>query len=157
VRNLAARGLVDRAFVESVRAGDDTLQGRLAALQALAARPDAGSKAWAWGELTANRERSNYELNALAQGFWQASQDDVLRPYAARYVADVPAMSTWVGEDALARVATLSFPWVLVEPATAELVDAALERGDVSAAVRRSMVDARSELGEALRSRARYA
>ncbi|MDU0315065.1 aminopeptidase N [Phycicoccus sp. M110.8] len=157
VRNLAARGLVDGDFVESVRSGDDTLQGRLAALQALAARPDAESKAWAWGELTANRERSNYELNALAQGFWQASQDDVLRPYAARYVADVPAMSAWVGEDALARVATLSFPWVLVEPATVELVDSALARDDVSVAVRRSMVDARSELGEALRSRARYA
>ena len=110
VRNLAARGLVDEDFVEGRRADDDTLQGRLNALMARAAMPAAEAKAWAWGELTANRSRSNYELNALAQGFWLADDLAVVRPYAERYFTDVPAMTAWVGEDAIARVATLAYP-----------------------------------------------
>ena len=154
VRNLAARGLVDQDFVEGRRADDDTLQGRLNALLARAAMPDADAKAWAWHEITANRARSNYELNALAQGFWLAEDLAVVRPYAQRYFEEVPAMREWVGEDAMARVASLAYPGRVVEDATVELSEAALDGGRLTAAVRRSVVDAESELREALRSRA---
>ena len=156
VRNLASRGLVDRGFIEGRRADDDTLQGRLNALFASASMPSADVKAWAWDELTANRSRSNYELNALAQGFWLADDLDVVRPYAERYFTDVPAMTAWVGEDAIARVATLAYPARIVEEATAELSAAAVAAGALSVAVRRSVVDAESELREALRSRATF-
>ncbi|WP_457253969.1 aminopeptidase N [Pedococcus sp. P5_B7] len=156
VRNLAARGLVDEDFVEGRRSHDDTLQGRLNALMARAAMPGADAKAWAWTELTANRSRSNYELNALAQGFWLAEDLDVVRPYAERYFADVPAMSQWVGEDAIARVATMAYPGRVVEAATVERSEAALGGGGLTAGVRRSMVDAESQLREALRSRATF-
>lgn len=156
VRNLAARGLVDEDFVEGRRADDDTLQGRLNALLARAAMPSADAKAWAWHELTANRSRSNYELNALAQGFWLAGDLAVVRPYAQRYFEDVPPMREWVGEDAMARVAMLAYPGRVVEDATVERSEAAVRREDLGAAVRRSMVDAESELREALRSRATF-
>ncbi|NYG06404.1 aminopeptidase N [Phycicoccus badiiscoriae] len=156
VRNLASRGQVDRGFVEARRAEDDTLQGRLHALSATAALPDREAKAWAWAELTTNRTRSNYELNALAQGFWLAADLDVVRPYVERYFAEVPAMTAWVGEDALARVATLAYPARIVEATTAELSAAAVASGRLSVAVRRSVVDAESELREALRSRATF-
>jgi aminopeptidase N len=156
VRNLASHGLAGRDLIEATRERDDTLQGRLSALMAGASMPDAQAKAWAWGEITTNRERSNYELNALAQGFWSSGELDVLRPYAARYFSDVPAMSAWVGDDALARVAQLAFPSRVVEEATAELGRAALRRDDLTPAVRRGIVDAESELEEALRSRATF-
>jgi aminopeptidase N len=156
VRNLAGRGWTDRAGVEAVLSGDDTLQGRLGALTALAALPDPESKAWAWSELTTNRQHSNYELNALAQGFWVSGGLEVLRPYVARYFEDVPPMTAWVGEDAIARVATLAYPGRVVEPETLAASQAALERGDLTAAVRRSVVDGQSELREALASRAAF-
>ncbi|KQU64641.1 aminopeptidase N [Phycicoccus sp. Root101] len=156
VRNLASHGLAGRELIEATRERDDTLQGRLSALMAGASMPDTEAKAWAWGEITTNRERSNYELNALAQGFWSSGELDVLRPYAARYFSDVPAMSAWVGDDALARVAQLGFPSRVVEEATDDMARAALQRTDLTPAVRRGIVDARSELGEALRSRATF-
>ncbi|SDP73197.1 aminopeptidase N [Pedococcus dokdonensis] len=156
VRNLASRGLVDDDFVEERRAADDTLQGRLSALLARAAMPSPAAKAWAWQELTANRSRSNYDLNALAQGFWLAEDLAVVRPYAERYFVDVPAMTAWVGEDAIARVATLAYPGRVVEQETVDRSEAALGGGGLSVAVRRAMVDAESELREALRSRAAF-
>ncbi len=156
LRNLASHGLAGRDLIEATRERDDTLQGRLSALLAGASMPDADAKAWAWSQITTNRERSNYELNALAQGFWSSGELDVLRPYAARYFRDVPAMSAWVGDDALARVAQLGFPSRVVEEATAGLSRAALLRDDLTPSVRRGIVDAQSELEEALRSRATF-
>jgi aminopeptidase N len=156
VRNLAARGAGGPDLVDAALARDDTLQGRVNALTARASVPTAEAKAWAWEQLTGNRERSNHELNALAQGFWLGPDLDVVRPYVPRYFTDVPAMRAWLGEDALERVARLAYPARVVEAATAELSARALERSDLSAAVRRTIVDADSRLHEALRSRATF-
>ncbi len=155
-RNLAARGLLDVAGIEDLRRADETLQGSLSALTARAALPGAASKAWAWEQLTTNRRRSNYELNALAQGFWLGRDPEDVGPYAVRYFAEVPALAEWVGADAVGRVATLAYPSRVVEPRTAEASAAALAGDHLSPAVRRSVVDADSELREALRSRGRF-
>jgi aminopeptidase N len=156
VRNLAAGGMLDRAGIHAVQTQDDTLQGRLGALTALAAMPTEDAKEWAWNELTTNRDRSNYELNALAQGLWHADGPELLRPYVARYFEDVPAMTAWVGEDAIARVATLAYPGRVVEDATVAASRAALAREGLSPAVRRAVVDGESELREALASRVAF-
>ena len=154
---MARLGLADEALIASVEADDTTLSGRLAGLAARAARPGADAKRWAWAEITENRERSNYELNALATGFWSSGSTETLRPYAARYVSDVPRLAAWVGADALDRVATLAFPSRVVEPGTVELVHAAMAGTDLTAGVRRAMGDELSKLEEALASRARWA
>jgi len=89
-------------------------------------------RSWAWEQITGEHGRSNYELNALAAGFWHSSDQDVLRPYVARYFTDVPALSGRVGEDALATVAALAYPGRLVEDSTAALSAAALRRRDLT-------------------------
>jgi aminopeptidase N len=154
--NLARRGAVGEAGLDSALDQDRTMAGNLKWLQTRASAPRAEAKAWAWEQLTGERGRSNYELNALAAGFWQAMDQDVLRPYVARYFSDVPAMAGRVGEDALARVAALAYPASMVEAATADRSAAALRRQDLTASVRRAIVDADSQLREALASRAAF-
>jgi len=154
VRRLASRGVGGLELVESAEADDDTLQGRVHALVARASIPTAQAKAWAWDELTRNRRRSNHELNALAQGFWLTPDPELVREFVPRYFTDVPAMSEWVGADALERLTRFAYPARVVEPATAELSSRALARGDLPAAVRRPVVDCDSRLREALRSQA---
>jgi aminopeptidase N len=156
LRNLAASGTIGEPEIDAALDLDRTLQGSLQALRAKASRPDAESKAWAWDQLTGERGRSNYEMNELAAGFWTARDLDVVRPYVERYFTDVPAMAGRVGEDALARVATIGYPTPVVEQATTDLTRAALERDDLSPAVRRALVDAGSELAEGVRSQATY-
>ncbi|WP_347354492.1 aminopeptidase N [Intrasporangium sp.] len=155
VRNLARHEALSDADIERFRETDDTLQGSLNALMCRASRPDPQAKAWAWGQLTERRGRSNYEMNHLARGFWSAPDDALVEPYVARYFAEVPVMSAWVGEDALAQVVTLAFPQVHTAR-TAELSAAALGRDDLTPAVRRSLVDADHELREVLGSRAAF-
>ncbi len=154
--NLARRGAIGPAEIDAALDLDHTMHGNLKALQAKASAPDAVAKVWAWGQITGDHGRSNYELNALATGFWHASDQDVLRPYVARYFSDVPALSPRVGEDALARIAALAYPGHVVEESTAEQSAAALTRSDPTAAVRRAIVDADSQLREALASRAAF-
>ena len=152
--NLARRGAIGSDELDAALDQDRTMAGNLKWLQASASAPDALAKVWAWEQLTGEHGRSNYELNALAAGFWHASDQEVLRPFVARYFSDVPALAGRVGEDALARVATLAYPANLVEASTAARSAAALERGDLTASVRRAIVDADSHLREALASRA---
>ncbi len=152
VRNLAARGLLDVASIEAYRAKDDTLQGSLNALLCRSSLPDPAAKSWAWDQLTGRHGRSNYELNHLARGFWVAPDDDLVEPWVERFFLDVPAMSGWVGEDALSRVVALAFPQVFTE-GTARRSRDALARDDLTPAVRRALVDSDWELQEALRSR----
>ena len=105
-----AHGLVGRGDIEAVQQQDDTLQGHLGALTALAALPSAEDKAWAWSELTHAPSGRTTQLNALARGFWFAQDLDVVRPYVSRYFEEVPAMSGWVGEDAIAPSGDVGVP-----------------------------------------------
>jgi aminopeptidase N len=154
--NLARRGAIGSAELDAALDQDRTMAGNLKWLQAKASAPDAAAKAWAWEHLTGEHGRSNYELNALAAGFWHARDQDIVRPYVARYFRDVPAMSGRVGEDALARVVALAYPASLVEASTAQASTAALLRGDLTASVRRAIIDADSQLREALASQAAF-
>jgi len=154
--NLARRGLIGALELNAALDQDRTMAGNLKWLQASASAPDAATKAWAWDELTGEHGRSNYEMNALAAGFWQATDQDVVKPYVDRYFRDVPAMSGRVGEDALARVAALAYPANLVERTTVEQSAAALRRQDLTASVRRAILDADSQLREALASQATF-
>ncbi len=154
--NLARRGAIGVAEIDAALERDHTMQGSLKALQAKASAPDASAKVWAWDQLVGESGRSNYELNALATGFWYASDRDVLRPYVSRYFSDVPRLSGRVGEDALARIAALAYPSKMVEKSTAEQSLVALDRGDLTASVRRAIVDADSQLREALASLAAF-
>jgi aminopeptidase N len=65
-------------------------------------------------------------------------------------------MAGRVGEDALATVAAFAYPRRMVEAATADQSMAALGRTDLTASVRRAIVDADSQLREALASRASF-
>ncbi len=153
---LARRGAIGPVEIDAALDLDHTMQGNQKALQAKASAPEAAAKEWAWEQISGDNGRSNYELNALAAGFWHAPDQDVLRPYVARYFTDVPALNSRLGEDALARVAALAYPGNIAEASTADQSAAALARTDLTASVRRAIVDADSQLREALASRAAF-
>ena len=149
---LSRRGLVGEAEIDAARAADNTMSGQLGALTARSAIPTAEGKAAAWADLTTNRARSNHELVAIAAGFWGPQDRSLVEPYVARYFSDIPPMTEWLGEDALARVTSMTYPSRFVSERTLELSRVALT-GDLQQGVRRAIVDAQSELEEALASR----
>jgi aminopeptidase N len=101
-------------------------------------------------------ERPNYELYAMAAGFWHPLQEDVtvlfVEPYFAEIAEIAKVRSGWV----LARLAEYTYPWTAVSPVTVELTDELLVRTDLDPGVRRSVVDAGDDLRRAVASRRRY-
>ena len=160
-RRLAQLDAVTIDDLDEALAADNTMSGRLGYLTARASFPDAATKAWAWEELTAapsddSPAHSNYEMNALASGFWSADDEATLAPYVERYVSDIPRMREWVGEDALARVASLAFPAALASEELDVEVRRMLDQ-QLPASVRRSVVDAHATMREVIASRAVFA
>ncbi|MEP6651300.1 MAG: aminopeptidase N [Lapillicoccus sp.] len=157
VGNLARRGLVDDDALDAAEATDPTFGGRLAALQARASQPTEAAKAWAWSQVVEEHSsRSNHELVALLQGLWATPDLQLVRPYVGRFFAEVPRLSEWVGDDALARVVRAGFPRV-VERASLRQAEETLAGATLSPATRRNIVDGASALSEAVVSRERYA
>jgi aminopeptidase N len=155
--NLARRGRLTTGELDAAEESDPTFGGRLAALQARASQPTAAAKAWAWRQVVREGSaRSNHQLVALLQGFWATPDLDLVRPYVSRFFTEVPRLTTWVGDDALARVVRFGFPRV-VERETLRLAEEALATATLSPATRRNIVDGASALSEAVVSRERYA
>ncbi len=156
IKSLARQGFCDDREVEHHRIADGSLAGQQAALAARALRPDPEAKAWAWDQLTANPDRSNYDLAAIAGGFWVAPDLRLVTDYVPRYFAEIPALADRIGEDALGRLATAAYPSVVVEESTLAAGREAIEGAALSPAVRRSVVDAQAQLHEAITSRSRF-
>jgi aminopeptidase N len=153
---LAAQGALADGELDAFERADPCVAGRLAALHARASVPTASAKAWAWGQLSGPESgHSNHELIALAKGLWCTSDPALTRPYVARFLDGIPAMAAWVGADALEKVVRFGFPRV-VEPASVDLVDAALARPDLTPALRRAYVEWSWPLREAVASRRRW-
>ena len=156
VRRLAELGAIGVPEIDAAAALDRTQGGRLAALTARAALPDADAKAWAWEALTTDASLSNHELTALGTGFWASGAPADLEPYVERYASDLPRLAGRVGDDAMQSVSLAAFPKRVGTPETLEVLERMLEDEALTPAVRRTTVDGAARVAEGLRSRARF-
>ena len=154
VECLAALGRLDDAAVDAEQARDDTAAGRLHALTARAAMPTAQAKERAWSQVTGDDRLSNHETDAVASGFWRPGQDDLLRPWVDRYVAELPALWDARTPQVAGTLARELFPTTLVEQDVHDRT-AVLEQGDHPAGLRRYVAEQRDDLRRALAARRR--
>ena len=156
VGRLAALGAVGPDAIDGEVQRDRSSQGIVHATRCLAALPDPAAKEAAWTALITDRDRPNYELYALADGFWQPDQSALTEPFVARYFAEIDRTaalrSGWVVE----RLAMMSYPWTAVDDTTAELTAQLLARANLDARIRRAVTDAGDDLRRALAARRRF-
>jgi aminopeptidase N len=90
----AALGQYDEGTVESLLARDPDPDAGVRALTVRTARPEPGAKDEAWAELFEKRNiPAGSMLGAMIRAFWQPQQDDVLLPYADRFLDEIPALA----------------------------------------------------------------
>ena len=152
VTRLAARGALDAAAIEDVRAGDQTAEGLRRATTALAARPSATAKAEAWS-LARDRQRPLALRRAACAGFHQYDQQELLRDYVDRYVDEVGDL--WRGQvrqESLDLTDGL-FPRAVVADTTMAAGERALATADLPEAGRRVLLEHLDELRRTLMTR----
>jgi aminopeptidase N len=90
----AALGRYEEDAVESLLARDPDPDAGVRALAVRTARPQADAKDEAWTELFEKRNiPGGPMLGAMVRAFWQPQQQDLLLPYADRFLDEIPSLA----------------------------------------------------------------
>jgi aminopeptidase N len=153
---LASLGTLDEAALLAELAGAPTSKAGVEFARAMASRPTAEAKDWAWQRFTGAIAATNYELEAIGAGMWRTGQEHLTEEYVDRYftaLGDLPGVHAgWV----LGQVTSAFFPMTSVNGSTLEQANAALATGGLDATVRRRLVDDADELARRLAIVAAY-
>jgi len=151
LRRLAALGRADADRLDAELREDPTAAGQRQHAAALAARPLAAAKEQAFAVLTEQAELSNDLARAVAGGFWQYGQEELLRPWAERYFTALPEIWASRGPAVALQITRLLYPQ-LDEPETLTLADGFLAAAEIPAGCRRVVLECRDETARALRA-----
>jgi aminopeptidase N len=152
----SALGALSSAEIDAEAARDRTAQGEVHAATCRALRPQPEAKQAAWHTLMTDAGRSNYELCAIAQGFWHPEQTAITAPYVPRYFAEIAGTAELHSGMLVSELASRAYPTTAVAPSTVEAANRLLQRPDLPVAIRRPVVDATDDLRRALGARQRY-
>jgi len=153
IRRLAVIGATEDDLIAAELERDATSTGEESAAAARTAMPSPEAKATAWDAIVQKDAVSAGILRAIAESFWHAEHLDVSEPYVDRYLDALPEIWRTRGSDTAWAITTSMFPALLVSPATVERVSLALD-AELDPALRRLLVEGRSDLERALRTRA---
>ncbi|MEU2111604.1 aminopeptidase N [Streptomyces sp. NPDC019507] len=150
---LASHGVADEQAIGAELARDDTASGKRHQVRCLAARPSAAVKAQAWAQVVESEALSNALVEATISGFTQASQRELLAPYAEKYFAAIERVwaerSIQIGMDVVRGL----FPALQDDEATLRATDGWLgSHADAPPALRRLVLESRDDLARALRA-----
>ena len=155
VMTLASAGADDEgALIETELARDPTDIGRRRAASARASRPTSEAKAQAWTTLLDEADLPLATLRAVAGGFHQTGQDDLLEPYVEPYFANLGRFWTERTRDEALSLARGLFPGTLIGSRVVEAADAALADENLPGPFRRILLEAKDGMERAIRARA---
>jgi aminopeptidase N len=153
VRSMAGAGAIDESVIEDELRRDPTDVGRRHAAAARASRPDAEAKEQAWRLITEDTAQPLAMLQDVMGGFQRYGQEELLKPYAARFFEALPGV--WETRDLSVALAfgRGMFPRLMVEDSTVELTDRYLDHDRVPGPYRRLLLEGRDGILRALRTR----
>ncbi|TQF01410.1 aminopeptidase N [Kitasatospora acidiphila] len=146
---LTALGGLGAAEIEAAQAADPGSDGALGALKCRAALPDPAAKEAAWNALLAPGDLSNFEVFALAGGFWQPEQEELTAPYVVRFFEELPAVAGKQGDLVLDLLVKALYPKHSARPETVRLARALLDSGQLPESLRRAAADLTDDLARA--------
>ena len=153
---LSSLGALTADEIDAELTRDRSAPGQVHAAGCRAMLPTDEAKAAAWQAMMTDSGASNYEVYALADGFWHAEQTELTAPYVERYFNEIGATARLRQGWVVARLAWLAYPRTAVSQDTLDRSAALLSEPDLDSGVRRSVVDAGDDLRRALASRARF-
>jgi aminopeptidase N len=157
VLHLARLGRLDDAAIATEEAADCTIAGVEQAAAARAAQPRAEAKEAAWHLAVASDQVTNEAHRAICRAFWQREQDEILAPYADRYleaVADISAgRGVWAVNSPVLRTTAVRdlFPQLRAPQPFLTRLDAWLEEQDLADYIRRLIAERRDDVLRAVR------
>jgi aminopeptidase N len=157
LKSLAARGRADEDRIAEELARDNTISGQERAAAALAMRPTGAAKEQAWTDAVIRDDVPNETQRNIALAFNVSGQDEVLRPYLARYLDEASTIWEQKGTQRASTMLEYMFPRTLISAETLDTVDAWLESSDANPAAKRYVREGRADIARALAAQAKDA
>jgi aminopeptidase N len=151
---LVAAGDAGDAEIDAEATRDNTAAGAKRAATARSSRPTPEAKEEAWLAATTDESLSNHLIIATMEGFWRADQVDLLRPYVARFFADIDAVWQQRSTEMAHTITTYLFPAVVAEPETARAAEDYLAGLATPSGQQRLIAEGRDGLVRALTAQA---
>jgi aminopeptidase N len=152
VGRLASAGRASEELIDEEVRRDPTDIGRRRAAAARAARPTAAAKEEAWRRVVEEQDLPLATANAIAGGFHQAGQDQLLEPYIDRFVEVLPSIWQRTPEEAVALTEGL-FPRYLVDARVVAAAESALAKPQLPPPARRILLEEKDGVLRAQRAR----
>ncbi|MFF2010507.1 aminopeptidase N [Streptomyces sp. NPDC058195] len=147
---LAILGATDEAAIAAALEQDPSATGQEGAARCRAALPTPEAKDAAWQALFHDDSLSNYLFAAVAQGFWQPEQADLVRAYVPRFYPEATALAARRGTAIAEAAGAHAFPVHAVDADHLRLGEQTLDGQDLTPALRRKLVDRIDDLRRAL-------
>ncbi len=156
VETLSAHGRLSTETIDAELERDPSAAGQRHAATARALVPTAEAKAETWDRIVGDDTLPNAMQRALLNGFAHHTQGELLAPYIQRYFNDISAVWDQRSSEVAQVIAVLLFPtWgVAIGPDTVAAADAFLAGPEVPSALRRLILEGRSDVVRAMRARA---
>jgi aminopeptidase N len=149
---LASLGQYDRAAVDALDARDPDPDSWVRALAVESARPSTEAKEVAWRAVVDDQRVPMGSVHVVSGAFWQASQADVLAPFAERFLEILPEVSR-AGMIQAMSVAQAMFPWYGVDSTFVDRAVAAAADDAVSPIVSARVLEGADQLRRILAAR----
>ncbi|MFF3780567.1 aminopeptidase N [Streptomyces sp. NPDC001933] len=150
---LAVLGAIDEATIAAELEQDPSATGQEGAARCRAALPTPEAKATAWHALFNDDSLSNYLFTAVAQGFWQPEQADLVREYVPRYYPEATALAARRGPAIAEAAGRYAFPAYAVDAENLNLGEEALADQALIPALNRKLTDQIDDLRRAINVR----
>ncbi|MEU8696838.1 aminopeptidase N [Streptomyces sp. NPDC048680] len=147
---LAALGATDEAAIAAELDQDPSATGQEGAARCRAALPTPEAKAAAWQAMFTDDSLSNYLFTAVAQGFWQPEQTDLVSAYVPRYYPEAAQLAVRRGPAIAEAVGSYAFPAYAIDADSLQLGEQALTDQTLIPALRRKLADQIDDLRRAL-------
>ncbi|MGW2105880.1 aminopeptidase N [Streptomyces sp. NPDC001948] len=147
---LAVLGAIDEATITAELEQDPSATGQEGAARCRAALPTPEAKATAWHALFNDDSLSNYLFTAVAQGFWQPEQADLVSEYVSRYYPEATALAARRGPAIAEAAGRYAFPAHAVDAENLHLGEQALDDQTLIPALHRKLTDQIDDLRRAI-------
>jgi aminopeptidase N len=149
---LAETDTIDPAELEQLMKDDPDPDSWLKKMIVLSSRPDPASKEATWVGMVEERRVPIGELGKIGNAFWRRSQDEILAPYADRYLELLPTLHLH-GMVPAKVLSSVLYPRAGVGAAFADRVVEAAQAAGVAPVVRRTVVELTDRLRRMLVAR----
>ncbi|BBZ13144.1 aminopeptidase N [Mycobacterium branderi] len=150
---LARSGVVDSDVIDAEVQRDPTAAGKRHAAQASAARPQPAVKEQAWTTVVEDDTLPNVTGRSIIAGIVSPGQAELLKPFTARYFADIPGVWERRSSEVAQTVVIGLYPsWDISDDGVAA-ADEFLADPEVPPALRRLVLEGQDGVKRALRAR----